>query len=183
MAWQRGDPAGLAGAAPLDAVPLNARRLAADLDARDGRDRAARRVCAAGLQRAAATGGVGRRPIWLHVYDAVTTKAGRYVQGGGLDMRGLMTGGGRPESKVPSFGQIGSNLDQKGPGREARSQLLKVTGKSKPRARLSWLRSSESQNRPELRQQRLLGRRPKCWYHDHGGLLIRRQRYRGSDQM
>ena len=46
-----------------------------------------------------------------------------------------MTGGGRPESKVPSFDRsVGrdSNLDQKGPGREPRSQLLKITSKSKP---------------------------------------------------
>ena len=45
-----------------------------------------------------------------------------------------MTGGGRPESKVPSFDRSAgrdSNLDQKGPGREPRSQLLKVASESK----------------------------------------------------
>ena len=50
-------------------------------------------------------------------------------------MRELMTGGGRPKSKVPSFDRsVGrdSNLDQKGPGREPLSQLLKVTSESKP---------------------------------------------------
>jgi hypothetical protein len=50
-------------------------------------------------------------------------------------MRGLMTGGGCPESKVLSFDRsVGrdSNLDQKGPGREPLSQLLKVTSESKP---------------------------------------------------
>ena len=35
--------------------------------------------------------------IWLHVYDAVTTKAGRYVQGGGcttVGVAGLVQSGG-----------------------------------------------------------------------------------------
>ncbi|HLI03831.1 MAG TPA: FAD-dependent oxidoreductase, partial [Terracidiphilus sp.] len=40
---------------------------------------------------------VGAGCIWLHVYDAVTTKAGRYVQGGGcttVGVAGLVQGGG-----------------------------------------------------------------------------------------
>jgi FAD/FMN-containing dehydrogenase len=40
---------------------------------------------------------VGAGCIWLHVYDAVTTKGGRYVQGGGcttVGVAGLVQGGG-----------------------------------------------------------------------------------------
>lgn len=40
---------------------------------------------------------VGAGAIWLHVYDAVTTKAGRYVQGGGcttVGVAGLVQSGG-----------------------------------------------------------------------------------------
>jgi FAD/FMN-containing dehydrogenase len=40
---------------------------------------------------------VGAGAIWLHVYDTVTTKAGRYVQGGGcttVGVAGLIQGGG-----------------------------------------------------------------------------------------
>jgi FAD/FMN-containing dehydrogenase len=40
---------------------------------------------------------VGAGAIWMHVYDAVTTKAGRYVQGGGcgtVGVAGLVQGGG-----------------------------------------------------------------------------------------
>ncbi len=40
---------------------------------------------------------VGAGCIWLHVYDAVTTRAGRYVQGGGcttVGVAGLVQGGG-----------------------------------------------------------------------------------------
>ncbi len=40
---------------------------------------------------------VGAGAIWLHVYDAVTTKAGRYVQGGGCNtvgVAGLIQSGG-----------------------------------------------------------------------------------------
>src|SRR4029077_20169688 len=32
---------------------------------------------------------VGAGAIWMHVYDAVTTKAGRYVQGGGCTTVGV----------------------------------------------------------------------------------------------
>jgi len=40
---------------------------------------------------------VGAGAIWMHVYDAVTTKAGRYVQGGGcatVGVAGLIQSGG-----------------------------------------------------------------------------------------
>jgi hypothetical protein len=40
---------------------------------------------------------IGAGAIWLHVYDAVTTKAGRYVQGGGcttVGVAGLIQSGG-----------------------------------------------------------------------------------------
>jgi hypothetical protein len=33
----------------------------------------------------------GAGAIWLHVYDAVTTKAGRYVQGGGCNQNDVGT--------------------------------------------------------------------------------------------
>ena len=50
--------------------------------------------CAAPPQPAVS---VGAGAIWLHVYDAVTTKAGRYVQGGGcttVGVAGLVQSGG-----------------------------------------------------------------------------------------
>lgn len=40
---------------------------------------------------------VGAGAIWMHVYDAVTTKGGRYVQGGGcatVGVGGLVQSGG-----------------------------------------------------------------------------------------
>ena len=40
---------------------------------------------------------VGAGAIWMHVYDAVTTRAGRYVQGGGcttVGVAGLIQSGG-----------------------------------------------------------------------------------------
>ena len=55
-------------------------------------DRAARRLRARRVRRAASrrAGGVGRRGrVWIDAYDAVTTRGGRYVQGGGC------TDGGR----------------------------------------------------------------------------------------
>jgi FAD/FMN-containing dehydrogenase len=50
--------------------------------------------CAVSPQEAVS---VGAGAIWLHVYDTVTTKAGRYVQGGGcttVGVAGLIQGGG-----------------------------------------------------------------------------------------
>jgi FAD binding domain/Berberine and berberine like len=52
------------------------------------------RGCAVPPQQAVS---VGAGAIWLHVYDAVTTKAGRYVQGGGcttVGVAGLIQSGG-----------------------------------------------------------------------------------------
>jgi FAD/FMN-containing dehydrogenase len=49
------------------------------------------------LYRRAAAVSVGAGAIWLHVYDAVTTKAGRFVQGGGcttVGVAGLIQSGG-----------------------------------------------------------------------------------------
>ena len=40
---------------------------------------------------------VGAGCVWMHVYDAVTTKGGRYVQGGGcgtVGVAGLIQSGG-----------------------------------------------------------------------------------------
>ena len=55
---------------------------------------------------------VGAGTIWMHVYDAVTTGAGRYVQGGGcgtVGVAGLVQGGGfGTHSKA--FGTAGSSL-------------------------------------------------------------------------
>ena len=51
--------------------------------------------CAAAAPQAAVTVEAGA--IWMHVYDAVTTKAGRYVQGGGcatVGVAGLIQSGG-----------------------------------------------------------------------------------------
>jgi hypothetical protein len=52
------------------------------------------RKCAMAPQPAVS---IGAGAIWLHVYDAVTTKAGRYVQGGGcttVGVAGLIQSGG-----------------------------------------------------------------------------------------
>ena len=96
-----------------------------------------------------------------------------------------MTGGGRPSLKVPSFDRsVGrdSNLDQKGPGREPLSQLLKVTSESKPGASFmaTLIRKPKSARiaaaTPFGTATEMLVSRP--WR-----TLIRRQRYRGSDQM
>ena len=55
---------------------------------------------------------VGAGAIWMHAYDAVTTQAGRYVQGGGcgtVGVAGLVQGGGfGTHSKA--FGTAGSAL-------------------------------------------------------------------------
>ncbi|MBV8913891.1 MAG: FAD-binding oxidoreductase [Acetobacteraceae bacterium] len=55
---------------------------------------------------------VGAGAIWMHAYDAVTTRAGRYVQGGGcgtVGVAGLLQGGGfGTHSKA--FGTAGSSL-------------------------------------------------------------------------
>ena len=55
---------------------------------------------------------IGAGAIWGHVYDAVTTKAGRYVQGGGcltVGVAGLVLGGGFG-SFSKAFGTAGSHL-------------------------------------------------------------------------
>ena len=76
------------------------RRFAAGLDAEHERDRLARR-----LRRRRLRGRHAPQPavtveagaIWGQVYDAVTTKGGRYVQGGGcltVGVAGLIQGGG-----------------------------------------------------------------------------------------
>src|SRR5262245_54836302 len=52
---------------------------------------------AAGLAGPEAAVSVGAGAIWMDVYDAVTTTAGRYVQGGGcttVGVAGLVQGGG-----------------------------------------------------------------------------------------
>jgi hypothetical protein len=55
---------------------------------------------------------IGAGAIWMHVYDAVTTRAGRYVQGGGcgtVGVAGLVQGGGfGTHSKA--FGTAASSL-------------------------------------------------------------------------
>jgi FAD/FMN-containing dehydrogenase len=51
----------------------------------------------AGRQTAQPAVSIGAGAIWMHVYDAVTTKAGRYVQGGGcatVGVAGLIQSGG-----------------------------------------------------------------------------------------
>jgi FAD binding domain len=51
----------------------------------------------AGRQQAQPAVSVGAGAVWMHVYDAVTTKAGRYVQGGGcatVGVAGLVQSGG-----------------------------------------------------------------------------------------
>ncbi len=55
---------------------------------------------------------VGAGAIWMHVYNEVTTKHGRYVQGGGcgtVGVAGLVQGGGFG-SYSKTFGTAGSNL-------------------------------------------------------------------------
>ena len=55
---------------------------------------------------------IGSGAIWGHVYDPVTTKAGRYVQGGGcitVGVVGLVLGGGFGSCSKP-FGQAGGSL-------------------------------------------------------------------------
>jgi len=55
---------------------------------------------------------VGAGAIWMHTYNAVSTKAGRYVQGGGcgtVGVAGLVQGGGFG-SYSKQFGTAGSNL-------------------------------------------------------------------------
>ena len=47
---------------------------------------------------------VGAGAIWAHLYDAVTTGAGRYVQGGGCNtvgVAGLVQGGGFGSNSAP----------------------------------------------------------------------------------
>jgi FAD/FMN-containing dehydrogenase len=51
----------------------------------------------AGRQTPQSAVSIGAGAIWMHVYDAVTTKAGRYVQGGGcatVGVAGLIQSGG-----------------------------------------------------------------------------------------
>ena len=73
-------------------------RLADHLDPCDERHRPARQFRAARVCGAAATAvTVGAGAIWIHAYDAVTTKGGRYAQGGGcttVGVAGLIQGGG-----------------------------------------------------------------------------------------
>ena len=55
---------------------------------------------------------VGAGAIWMHTYDVVTTKGGRYVQGGGcgtVGVAGLVLGGGFG-SYSKSFGTAGASL-------------------------------------------------------------------------
>jgi FAD/FMN-containing dehydrogenase len=55
---------------------------------------------------------VGAGAIWMHTYNAVTTRGGRYVQGGGcgtVGVAGLVQGGGFG-SYSKQFGTAGSNL-------------------------------------------------------------------------
>ena len=74
--------------------------LAADLDARDERGDAARCLRAQGCegkarQSPAVTAGAGT--VWIDLYNAVTSEAGRYVQGGGctdVGVAGLVQSGG-----------------------------------------------------------------------------------------
>jgi FAD/FMN-containing dehydrogenase len=67
---------------------------------------------AAGLAAPEAAVSVGAGAIWMDVYDAVTTRAGLYVQGGGcttVGVAGLVQGGGfGPFSK--GFGTAAANL-------------------------------------------------------------------------
>jgi FAD/FMN-containing dehydrogenase len=67
---------------------------------------------AAGLVEPEAAVSVGAGAIWLEVYDAVTTRGGRYVQGGGcttVGVAGLVLGGGFG-SFSKGFGTAAANL-------------------------------------------------------------------------
>jgi FAD/FMN-containing dehydrogenase len=67
---------------------------------------------AAGLVEPEAAVSVGAGAIWMDVYDAVTTTAGRYVQGGGcttVGVAGLVLGGGFG-SFSKGFGTAAANL-------------------------------------------------------------------------
>jgi hypothetical protein len=67
---------------------------------------------AAGLAAPEAAVSVGAGAIWMDVYDAVTTTAGRYVQGGGcttVGVAGLVQGGGFG-SFSKGFGTAAANL-------------------------------------------------------------------------
>ena len=67
---------------------------------------------AAGLLEPEAAVSVGAGAIWMEVYDAVTTRAGRYVQGGGcttVGVPGLVLGGGFG-SFSKGFGTAAANL-------------------------------------------------------------------------
>src|SRR5262249_45783557 len=67
---------------------------------------------AAGLAEPEAAVSVGAGAIWMDVYDAVTTTAGRYVQGGGcttVGVAGLVQGGGFG-SFSKGFGTAAANL-------------------------------------------------------------------------
>ena len=66
----------------------------------------------AGLQAPQPAVTVGAGAIWMHTYDRVTTKGGRYVQGGGcgtVGVAGLVLGGGFG-SYSKKFGTAASNL-------------------------------------------------------------------------
>ena len=66
----------------------------------------------AGLAGSEAAVSVGAGAIWMDVYDAVTTRAGRYVQGGGcttVGVAGLVQGGGFG-SFSKGFGTAAANL-------------------------------------------------------------------------
>ena len=67
---------------------------------------------AAGLVEPEGAVSVGAGAIWMDVYDAVTTRAGRYVQGGGcttVGVAGLVLGGGFG-SFSKGFGTAAANL-------------------------------------------------------------------------
>ena len=67
---------------------------------------------AAGLVEPEPAVSVGAGAIWMDVYDAVTTRAGRYVQGGGcttVGVAGLVQGGGFG-SFSKGFGTAAANL-------------------------------------------------------------------------
>src|SRR5215831_6349077 len=89
---------------------------AAHLDKAQHAGRAASRpFCApgaVGLAGPEAAVSVGAGAIWMDVYDAVTTSAGRYVQGGGcttVGVAGLVQGGGFG-SFSKGFGTAAANL-------------------------------------------------------------------------
>src|SRR4029453_11278194 len=67
---------------------------------------------AAGLVDPEPAVSVGAGAIWMDIYDAVTTTAGRYVQGGGcttVGVAGLVQGGGFG-SFSKGFGTAAANL-------------------------------------------------------------------------